>query len=154
MCGRMGGWTDGQTDRQTDGPRDRWMDIPSHRDAWTHLKRRDEKKSIARSYGVGNWRMCLSASLLPIAHGCGRSPNFSLSFFFLSWSICFFTGQISTGNLLFLLVFFYSKRYSYHSTPSKVNCETIASYIYPLLSHELCGSFNDFEVNSFHCHEV
>ena len=32
------GLTDGPTHQLTDGPTNGWMDRPSYRDAWTHLK--------------------------------------------------------------------------------------------------------------------
>ena len=37
--GQIDGWTDRQRDGQMDAPMDRQTNIPSYRDAWTHLKR-------------------------------------------------------------------------------------------------------------------
>ena len=38
--GRLNGWTDRQMDGRLDAPRDGQSNIPSYRDAWTHLKRK------------------------------------------------------------------------------------------------------------------
>ena len=41
-CRWMDGWTNGRTDGRTDG----WTDLPSYRDAWTHLITHDTCQSI------------------------------------------------------------------------------------------------------------
>ena len=35
-----------RTDRRTNGPTDQWTDIPSYRDAWTHLKTEQINREI------------------------------------------------------------------------------------------------------------
>ena len=63
--GRTDRRTDRRTDQPTDGLTDQRMDKSSYRDAWTHLKKREEEIEKERKPGA-KWHNMVSSTLAPL----------------------------------------------------------------------------------------